>query len=141
MARAVTAPAPALAVSALGLRFESPFGVAAGFDKDVRGAKGLHALGFGHVEVGTLTAIPQDGNPRPRLFRLIPDRAVVNRMGFNNRGAEAAAARLTKLRATREARRDRGQHRQEPRRRRRGRDRRLRPQRRRCSRRSRTTWW
>ncbi len=98
IARALTAPAPAIAVSALGLRFESPFGVAAGFDKDVRGAKGLHALGFGHVEVGTLTAIPQDGNPRPRLFRLIPDRAVVNRMGFNNQGAEAAAARLTKLR-------------------------------------------
>jgi dihydroorotate dehydrogenase len=98
VARALTAPAPAIAVSALGLRFESPFGVAAGFDKDVRAAKGLHALGFGHVEVGTLTAVPQDGNPRPRLFRLIPDRAVVNRMGFNNRGAEAAAERLTKLR-------------------------------------------
>ena len=89
---------PAIATSALGLRFESPFGVAAGFDKDVRGARGLHALGFGHVEVGTLTAIPQDGNPRPRLFRLIPDRAVVNRMGFNNGGAEAAAVRLAKLR-------------------------------------------
>ena len=98
VARALTAPAPAIAVSALGLRFESPFGVAAGFDKDVRAAKGLHALGFGHVEVGTLTAVPQDGNPRPRLFRLIPDRAVVNRMGFNNRGAQAAAERLTKLR-------------------------------------------
>src|SRR6478752_9956573 len=62
-ARAVTKPSPALATSALGLRFDSPFGVAAGFDKDVRGAKGLHALGFGHVEVGTLTAIPQEGNP------------------------------------------------------------------------------
>jgi dihydroorotate dehydrogenase len=98
LARALTAPPPAIAVSALGLRFESPFGVAAGFDKDVRAAGGLHALGFGHVEVGTLTAIPQDGNPRPRLFRLIADRAVVNRMGFNNRGAEAAAERLTKLR-------------------------------------------
>ena len=59
-------------VTALGLRFESPFGVAAGFDKDVRGAGGCYALGFGHVEVGTLTAIPQDGNPRPRLFRLDP---------------------------------------------------------------------
>jgi dihydroorotate dehydrogenase len=87
-----------LAATALGLRFESPFGVAAGFDKDVRGAAGLYALGFGHVEVGTLTAIPQQGNPRPRLFRLIPDRAVVNRMGFNNNGAEAAALRLAKLR-------------------------------------------
>ncbi len=72
--------------------------MAAGFDKDVRAAKGLHALGFGHVEVGTITAVPQDGNPRPRLFRLIPDRAVINRMGFNNRGAEAAAVRLRKLR-------------------------------------------
>jgi len=97
-ARALTRPSPELATSALGLHFESPFGVAAGFDKDVRGAAGLYALGFGHVEVGTLTAIPQDGNPRPRLFRLVPDRAVVNRMGFNNRGAQAAAARLTALR-------------------------------------------
>jgi dihydroorotate dehydrogenase len=98
LARALTRPAASISVSALGLRFESPFGVAAGFDKDVRGAAGLYALGFGHVEVGTLTAIPQAGNPRPRLFRLIPDRAVVNRMGFNNQGAEAAAWRLQKLR-------------------------------------------
>ncbi|GAA1949306.1 quinone-dependent dihydroorotate dehydrogenase [Microbacterium deminutum] len=98
LARAVTRPDRTLATSALGLRFDSPFGVAAGFDKDVRGAAGLYALGFGHVEVGTLTAIPQPGNPRPRLFRLIPDRAVVNRMGFNNSGAEAAAARLARLR-------------------------------------------
>ncbi|WP_109209280.1 MULTISPECIES: quinone-dependent dihydroorotate dehydrogenase [Microbacterium] len=97
-ARAVTRPAPELATTALGLTFASPFGVAAGFDKDVKGASGLYALGFGHVEVGTVTAIPQDGNPRPRLFRLIPDRAVVNRMGFNNHGAEAAAARLRSLR-------------------------------------------
>ncbi len=97
--RALTRPAPELAVSALGLSFESPFGVAAGFDKDVKGAAGLHALGFGHVEVGTVTAVPQDGNPRPRLFRLIPDRAVINRMGFNNHGAEAAAVRLRRLRA------------------------------------------
>ncbi len=97
-ARALTRPAPELARTALGLTFASPFGVAAGFDKDVKGASGLHALGFGHVEVGTVTAIPQDGNPRPRLFRLVPDRAVVNRMGFNNHGAEAAAARLRRLR-------------------------------------------
>ncbi len=96
--RALTRPLPELRTEALGLVFESPFGVAAGFDKDVRAARGLHALGFGHVEVGTITAIPQEGNPRPRLFRLIPDRAVVNRMGFNNRGAEAAAHRLAKLR-------------------------------------------
>ncbi|WP_137845605.1 quinone-dependent dihydroorotate dehydrogenase [Microbacterium sp. 2FI] len=98
LARAVTAPAPELTTTALGLTFASPFGVAAGFDKDVKGAAGLHALGFGHVEVGTLTAIPQEGNPRPRLFRLIPDRAVVNRMGFNNHGAAEAAVRLEKLR-------------------------------------------
>jgi dihydroorotate dehydrogenase len=97
-ARSLTRPAPGLATSALGLRFDSPFGVAAGFDKDVKGAAGLFALGFGHVEVGTLTAVPQPGNPRPRLFRLIPDRAVINRMGFNNHGAHAAAARLTRLR-------------------------------------------
>lgn len=101
VARALTKPDPAAATTALGLRFSSPFGVAAGFDKDVKGAAGLFALGFGHVEVGTLTATPQEGNPRPRLFRLIPDRAVVNRMGFNNHGAEAAAARLARLRRRR----------------------------------------
>ncbi|WP_243075209.1 quinone-dependent dihydroorotate dehydrogenase [Microbacterium sp. SS28] len=100
-ARAATKPAPELRTRALGRDFDSPFGVAAGFDKDVRGAAGLYALGFGHVEVGTVTAIPQDGNPRPRLFRLIPDRAVVNRMGFNNHGAEAAAARLRRVRRRR----------------------------------------
>jgi dihydroorotate dehydrogenase len=97
-ARAVTRPAPGTGVHALGLDFPTPFGVAAGFDKDALGALGLGALGFGHVEVGTVTALPQPGNPRPRLFRLIPDRAVVNRMGFNNRGADAAARRLRRLR-------------------------------------------
>lgn len=96
--RAITRPDASLAVSALGHRFDSPFGVAAGFDKDALGAAGLFALGFGHVEVGTVTAIPQEGNPRPRLFRLIADRAVINRMGFNNHGAEAAARRLERLR-------------------------------------------
>ncbi|WP_251449495.1 quinone-dependent dihydroorotate dehydrogenase [Microbacterium sp. Marseille-Q6648] len=100
-ARALTRPDERLRTTALGLRFDSPFGVAAGFDKNVVGVAGLRALGFGHVEVGTVTAIPQDGNPRPRLFRLIPDRAVVNRMGFNNAGAEAAAKRLEKLRRRR----------------------------------------
>ncbi|MCR2816968.1 quinone-dependent dihydroorotate dehydrogenase [Microbacterium jiangjiandongii] len=98
LVRRFTRPAPQLQTQALGLTFDSPFGVAAGFDKDVTGAAGLWALGFGHVEVGTLTAIPQQGNPRPRLFRLVPDRAVVNRMGFNNHGAEAAASRLRALR-------------------------------------------
>jgi dihydroorotate dehydrogenase len=88
-----------LHVQALGLHFDSPFGVAAGFDKDARYVVGLGALGFGHVEVGTLTAVAQPGNPRPRLFRLVSDRAVINRMGFNNGGAAAAVPRLTKLRA------------------------------------------
>ena len=96
--RALTAPPLEQHVHALGLVFPSPFGIAAGFDKNAVGVRGLAALGFGHVEVGTITAIPQDGNPKPRLFRLIPDRAVINRMGFNNAGADAAAKRLAKLR-------------------------------------------
>lgn len=96
--RSLTKPDPSLAVEALGRTFPSPFGVAAGFDKNVVGVAGLEALGFGHVEAGTVTAIPQDGNPRPRLFRLVRDRAVINRMGFNNRGAKAAAKRLARLR-------------------------------------------
>jgi dihydroorotate dehydrogenase len=101
VARRLTRPAPSSGTRALGLWFASPFGVAAGFDKDVRMVAGLGALGFGHVEVGTLTALAQPGNPRPRLFRLVADRAVVNRMGFNNGGAEAAAERLRRLRARR----------------------------------------
>jgi len=85
---------PALRVRALGLEFPGPLGLAAGFDKDARGTGGLGALGFGFVEVGTVTALAQPGNPRPRLFRLAADRALINRMGFNNDGAAAAAARL-----------------------------------------------
>jgi dihydroorotate dehydrogenase len=96
--RALTRPHPSLAVSALGHQFDSPFGVAAGFDKEGLGIAGLGALGFSHIEVGTITAVPQPGNPRPRLFRLIPDRAVINRMGFNNHGAEAAARRVSAAR-------------------------------------------
>lgn len=92
-----TAPDPSLAVETLGLRFPSPFGVAAGFDKDARAVIGLGQLGFGHVEVGTITAIAQPGNERPRLFRLVKDRALINRMGFNNGGADAAAGRLSRL--------------------------------------------
>jgi dihydroorotate dehydrogenase, subfamily 2 len=92
--RRFTRPRGDLSVRTLGLTFESPFGVAAGFDKDGEAVLGLGALGFGHVEVGTLTAVAQPGNPKPRLFRLIPDRAVINRMGFNNGGAAAAARRL-----------------------------------------------
>ncbi|GGE89786.1 quinone-dependent dihydroorotate dehydrogenase [Mycetocola zhadangensis] len=93
-----TAPAADLSVSTLGLTFPSPFGVAAGFDKDGKAVLGLGLLGFGHVEVGTLTAHSQPGNPRPRLFRLVPDRAVINRMGFNNGGAADAARRLGSVR-------------------------------------------
>ena len=85
-----TRPDPRLAVETLGLVFPSPFGLAAGFDKEGTGIRGLGQLGFGHVEVGTITAIPQPGNEKPRLFRLVEDRAVINRMGFNNHGAEAA---------------------------------------------------
>ncbi|WP_110589326.1 quinone-dependent dihydroorotate dehydrogenase [Microbacterium suaedae] len=96
--RRVTRPDPSLAVSALGRTFPTPFGVAAGFDKDAVGVRGLDALGFGHVEIGTVTAIPQPGNDKPRLFRLIADRALINRMGFNNSGAAAAARRLARLR-------------------------------------------
>jgi len=87
---------PRLAVRALGLSFPSPVGLAAGFDKDARGPAALGALGFGFVEVGTITAEPQPGNPLPRLFRLPRDRALINRMGFNNAGAEAVAARLAR---------------------------------------------
>ncbi|HEU0206836.1 MAG TPA: quinone-dependent dihydroorotate dehydrogenase [Pseudolysinimonas sp.] len=96
LVRRATRPDPRLAVEALGLTFPSPFGVAAGFDKDARGIRGLGQLGFGHVEVGTITARAQPGNPKPRLFRLIPDRAVINRMGFNNHGAAAAGPRLAR---------------------------------------------
>jgi dihydroorotate dehydrogenase len=92
-----TAPDPSLAVEALGVRFPSPFGVAAGFDKDGFAVRGLGNLGFGHVEVGTITALAQPGNDRPRLFRLVGDRALVNRMGFNNGGADAAVGRLSRL--------------------------------------------
>jgi dihydroorotate dehydrogenase len=85
---------PALRVEALGLTFPSPVGLAAGFDKDAAGFRQLGALGFGFVEVGTVTPQPQPGNPKPRLFRLKEDRALINRLGFNNRGAEAARRRL-----------------------------------------------
>jgi dihydroorotate dehydrogenase len=86
---------PGLRVTALGLDLPGPLGLAAGFDKDARAPEALAALGFGFVEVGTLTALPQPGNPLPRLFRLTADRALVNRMGFNNGGSAAAAGRLT----------------------------------------------
>ena len=97
--RRVLAPRdPALRVRALGLDFPGPLGLAAGFDKDGEGVIGLAALGFGFVEVGTVTARPQPGNPKPRMFRFPAERALVNRMGFNNHGAAALAARLRALR-------------------------------------------
>jgi len=85
---------PVLRVRTLGLDLPGPLGLAAGFDKDARGADALGALGFAFVEIGTVTAQPQPGNPTPRLFRLVEDRALLNRMGFNNAGAAAAADRL-----------------------------------------------
>jgi dihydroorotate dehydrogenase len=93
----LTAPPPSVGVRALGLTFPSPVGLAAGFDKDAVGVEALTALGFGFVEVGTVTLHAQPGNPRPRLFRLPADEAVVNRMGFNNHGADAMVARLSRL--------------------------------------------
>jgi dihydroorotate dehydrogenase len=97
---------PGHRVEGMGLSFPNPLGLAAGFDKNAVGIDALAALGFGFVEVGTVTARAQPGNPRPRLFRLPEDRAVVNRMGFNNDGAEAVARRLA-ARARRLDRRDR----------------------------------
>ncbi len=83
-------------VKALGLEFPSAIGLAAGFDKDAAVYPALGALGFGFIEVGTITAQGQEGNPGPRLFRLLKDRALINRMGFNNHGAECAAKALSK---------------------------------------------
>ncbi|WP_036492888.1 quinone-dependent dihydroorotate dehydrogenase [Nocardioides sp. CF8] len=81
-------------VTAMGLEFAHPLGLAAGFDKNAVGIDALGGLGFGHVEIGTVTGEPQSGNPPKRLFRLPADGAVINRMGFNNDGAEVVAARL-----------------------------------------------
>ncbi|MDR7234909.1 quinone-dependent dihydroorotate dehydrogenase [Agrococcus sp. BE272] len=92
---------PALRTRALGRELPTPFGIAAGFDKDATMIAGLGALGFGHVEVGTITARPQPGNDRPRLFRLVDDRALINRMGFNNQGAAVAAERIAVAREAR----------------------------------------
>lgn len=80
----------------MGLNFKNPVGLAAGFDKDAKLYNELSAFGFGFIEVGTLTPKPQDGNPKPRLFRIVEDEAVINRMGFNNGGLDAAALRLAK---------------------------------------------
>ena len=85
-------------VETMGLKFDSVFGLAAGFDKNAHAVKALGDLGFSHVEIGTVTAIAQSGNEKPRLFRLIDDRALINRMGFNNDGAAQVARRLAKTR-------------------------------------------
>ena len=90
---------PKLAVEALGLRFAHPIGLAAGFDKNATAYEALAALGFGFVEVGTVTGQAQPGNPKPRLFRLPADRALINRMGFNNLGAGRVATHLTATRS------------------------------------------
>src|SRR5574338_852097 len=86
---------PGPEVNAFGLRFKNPLGMAAGYDKDGSSWRGLACLGFGHIEVGTVTPKPQPGNPQPRLFRLVEDNAVINRMGFNNLGAAVLARRLS----------------------------------------------
>lgn len=86
---------PVLATTVFGVRFPGPVGLAAGFDKDGTGLNTWGAMGFGYAEVGTVTAQPQPGNPRPRMFRLAEDRALLNRMGFNNHGAGALAQRLS----------------------------------------------
>jgi dihydroorotate dehydrogenase len=87
---------PVLASTVLGVRFAGPLGLAAGFDKDGRGLNTWGALGFGYAEVGTVTALAQPGNPPPRMFRLPDDRALLNRMGFNNHGAGELAVRLAR---------------------------------------------
>jgi dihydroorotate dehydrogenase len=87
-----TRPKP---VDAFGLRFKNPVGLAAGYDKDGIALNGLAALGFGHIEVGTVTPMPQSGNPKPRVFRLVEDEAVINRMGFPGRGAANVRRQLT----------------------------------------------
>ncbi|MGI4894734.1 MAG: quinone-dependent dihydroorotate dehydrogenase [Janthinobacterium lividum] len=90
---------PRLRTRVLGLDLPGPLGMAAGFDKNAVGVQALANFGFCFVEIGTVTALPQPGNPKPRLHRLVADRAVVNRMGFNNAGAEVVARRLRQLRA------------------------------------------
>ncbi len=95
--RLLAGPLPEQPVKLFGLTFPNVIGMAAGFDKDVYVARGLALLGFGHVEVGTLTPRPQAGNPRPRIFRLPVDEALINRMGFPNGGVETAVSRLKTL--------------------------------------------
>ncbi|MCR5858356.1 quinone-dependent dihydroorotate dehydrogenase [Mesorhizobium sp. J428] len=89
-------PDPRLVVEVAGLRFPNPLGMAAGYDKNGEIPDALLRLGFGFAEVGTVTPLPQSGNPKPRIFRLMSDRGVINRLGFNNQGHEALAQRLAK---------------------------------------------
>lgn len=96
---AAGSPDPKLRTEVFGLDFPSPIGLAAGLDKNAAAILGLEALGFGFLEVGSVTLHPQAGNPKPRLFRLVEDEAIINRMGFNNQGAALIAARLKALRA------------------------------------------
>ena len=97
---AQTALHPTLTQRVAGIAFPNPIGLAPGFDKNAQVPDAMLGMGFGFVEVGTVTPRPQAGNPRPRLFRLIEDNAVINRMGFNNDGAEAVVRRLSARRAT-----------------------------------------
>lgn len=92
------APKPKHSCAVMGLNFENLLGMAAGFDKNGQLIRELHALGFGHVEIGTVTPRAQPGNPKPRLFRLPKNRALINRMGFNNEGADVVAERIRTLR-------------------------------------------
>ena len=94
MRRMCDVPDRRLRMQVAGLDFTNPLGLAAGFDKDARWHNALSTLGFSHIEVGTVTGRAQPGNPRPRLFRLRRDRAILNRMGFNNEGSESVASRL-----------------------------------------------
>jgi dihydroorotate dehydrogenase len=87
---------PALATTLWGIRFSNPVGLAAGFDKHGRWFNALHCLGFSHIEIGTITGVGQPGNPKPRLFRLSADEALINRMGFNNPGADEVARNLAR---------------------------------------------
>ena len=94
---------PSKPVQAFGLTFKNPVGLAAGYDKNGIAIRGLSALGFGHIEVGTVTPKPQPGNPRPRVFRLLEDEAVINRMGFPSKGAEFASGQLSEISNSRTA--------------------------------------
>jgi dihydroorotate dehydrogenase len=89
---------PGRSVNAFGLTFPNPVGLAAGYDKEGEAIPGLRSLGFGHLEIGTITPRPQPGNPLPRVFRLPPERAVINRMGFPSRGAQSGVTNLRRLR-------------------------------------------